>query len=569
MISLEPAEVHRHTFPADRGKVRAVRDQFINMLTESPLDQREIDGWRLAITELAFNAVSHGAKDNPDKEVTIEWTFDRDSVRVISEDPGEGPPDHRILNPKLPDDPLSESGRGLYILNEFVDEMKHWRSPHGFRIELVKNYPGMGRIRGIASESEPILEELAASYESLAIFYRLAQNLQEVSDLGRFVSDALENFRRLHPFDRVFLLSTENAPNSFRETLSEQDWFLDYHDSEPIFHPLSEVDKETVWETPNDLEFLGLGEDYHLGHTPGCILPVSVEEVRFGTLIALRKPNHGSIHSRSLSILRTLADLCGISCTNLYLRNVRTKAQRDLRDFEIAVGIQKSLLPIIQPPTSDHWDAQIRQTSSLSVAGDYATARLDSDGNLVLAIIDVMGKGVSAALLASVFRTAFELLSSEAPVNRLLDLINRTLIKQLGDMTMFITAAVARYNPTTQVIEHASAGHCPTILLTPDGKTNCLSPSGPPLGITPDPGYENDIIHTKGGERLFFVTDGCYEWDREGSDDAGWQKLVDFIEERRDEPVESIWEQLDEKVTEASGGKPDDDCTLVTLQTKP
>jgi len=294
------------------------------------------------------------------------------------------------------------------------------------------------------------------------------------------------------------------------------------------------------------------------------VFPVVAGGIHFGALIVLRSPAIPGSKSRSLGTLRTLADLCGIACANAHLSNIRDESQKDLRELEIAVEIQKALLPILPAPVSNRWRVSIYQESSLSISGDYAIARTDPDGNLVIAMIDVMGKGVSAALLASIFRTAFDLSLHIPTAGGILETINQTLCNQLGNLTMFITCAIARVSADGKSLDHASAGHCPTFFYQADGTRSFFEPSGPPIGILEATRYTNDRAALTGGERLIFVTDGCYEWDRH-DDNCGWQRFVTHMDQDRSAAPLSLWNRLSAHIHTSYGPALEDDCTLITL----
>ncbi len=179
-------------------------------------------------------------------------------------------------------------------------------------------------------------------------------------------------------------------------------------------------------------------------------------------------------------------------------------------------------------------------------------------------MIDVMGKGVSAALLASIFRTAFEMSLNIPTSCQILDTINKTLCSQLGDLSMFITCAIARISADGKSIDHSSAGHCPTFFYQTDGTRLFLHPSGPPLGILPQASYSGDQAVLSGGERLLFITDGCYEWDR-SDEDFGWHRFVELMDENRTSTPEQLWAQVRERIRSEYGNTLEDDCTLITL----
>jgi serine phosphatase RsbU (regulator of sigma subunit)/anti-sigma regulatory factor (Ser/Thr protein kinase) len=559
-----PGRTTRYMIPADVGLVSSVRTNFSTDLNAAQLSEAERQAWLLSFNELVFNAIIHGAGSDPDKEVRIEWNMTESAVFLATEDPGPGPEEHRLSHPSLPEDPLAESGRGIFMLADFADQMRYFRGPKGFRLEIEKKHPGIGRQLDLDPEMERTLEELSTCYESLSIFYRLAQNLQESAELGKFIGGALDDFIRLHPFQTVFLLGSDRMPESVFQSLKEEAWFLDPKLADHTLTTLCDLQQEVTWDHVSDLRHVGI-ESHSNRLNPGCALPVTAGDLHFGCLVALRTSSQDSLHSRSLGILRTLSDLCGIACVNTHLRQIRDQSQKELGELAAAVEIQKALLPILPSPTSDKWNVGIFHQPSLKVAGDYAIARRDHAGNLVTAIIDVMGKGVSAALLSSIFRSTFELCVDTQTSAKLLEIINRHLCNQLGNLTMFITCAIIRLDRDGKTMDFASAGHCKTIVQPSDAESYLLEASGPPLGIMDDSSYTSELIHLEGGERIVMLTDGCYEWDRAQDTLAGWQNFFEHCEKFRKQEPSVIWDEL---MTRIAGGNPitlEDDCTLLTI----
>lgn len=560
--------VVRHSCAADSALVAPLRETFIETLSTVGLSETDLTQWRLVFSELMFNAIVHGAQSDASQAILMEWSITPNSIILAAQDPGAGPPDAVLLAPALPADPTAESGRGLFIIDSFADELRPWRNPQGFRLEVVKHYPGQGLALPSTPELDSVLDELSSCYESLTVFHRLTGNLIGSGNLRDFIGTSLLEFVSLHPLDRIFFQASPAIPETLSNILGTAAWFLDPSDADPTLRRLGALTRETVWETPLDLARQDIDVQSLHSIGAGCVFPIVAGGIHFGALIVLRKPGVTEAKSRTLGTLRTLADLCGIACANTHLANLRDDSQKALHELEIAVELQKALLPILPAPTSNHWQVSIYQDSSLTIAGDYAIARNDAAGNLVVAIIDVMGKGVSAALLASIFRTAFDMCLHLPASNTMLETINRTLCHQLGELSMFITCAIARVSADGKGLDHASAGHCPTIFYQADGVRGFFKPSGPPLRILAASRYASERVNLCGGERLVFVTDGCYEWDRH-AEGSGWQRFVQHMDGHRHSPPPELWRHLRQRIANPSGPHLEDDCTVITLDILP
>ncbi len=563
-----PLDLVRFRIQADPMLVGPLRERFLGDLSQRLSDETQIRGWALTFNELVFNAIYHGAGSRIEEEILVEWCLEENAVRLACEDPGPGPDPGRLSNPQLPEDPLAESGRGLFLLDHFADELRPFRGPCGFRLEVVKHHPGLGRVQRPDPDMDQALEELSTCYESLSLFYRLAQSFHGSADLATFINGALADFIRLHPFHRVFLLAGNQIPATVHRLLQKEPWYLHVDETNRSLSMLASMSEEFVWFKPEDLVSQGVDPKLLNRASSGCVMPVRAHDLHFGSLVALRKSEDRTLNSGSIGTLRTLSDLCGIACANSHLGQLRDQSQNKLGELKVAVEIQKALLPILPAPASNHWKIRIDHQSSLQVAGDYALATTDSNGNLVAAIIDVMGKGVSAALLASIFRSSFELSLDVSSSAKLVQRLNNHLCRQLGDFTMFITCAIARYDVSARSLDFCSAGHCRTLMYAGDRRV-LLEPSGPPIGIIPDSTYRSEIFNVSEPTRMIFLTDGCYEWDRSDGTQDGWQHFLDLADSHRHHAPERLWEELMSRITASAGDSLEDDCTLLTLDIPP
>ena len=135
------------------------------------------------------------------------------------------------------------------------------------------------------------------------------------------------------------------------------------------------------------------------------------------------------------------------------------------------------------------------------------------DDGVLLVIADVMGKGMPAALLATILRTAIRAHASLAKdPGRLLTVVNRQLDADLNNLGMFITAQLAFLSNRTDEVVFASAGHCPLLKLSAgDTHASQRIEGGIPLGVLDEVEYESMHERVAAGDRLILLTDGVYE----------------------------------------------------------
>lgn len=93
----------------------------------------------LAITEAVNNAIIHGNKNDIKKEIGLEFIITDDFIKIVVTDEGEGFDLEKVPDPTLPENLLSEHGRGIFIIKHFVDELKVEKIPNGNSIILKIN----------------------------------------------------------------------------------------------------------------------------------------------------------------------------------------------------------------------------------------------------------------------------------------------------------------------------------------------------------------------------------------------------------------------------------------------
>ena len=150
----------------------------------------------------------------------------------------------------------------------------------------------------------------------------------------------------------------------------------------------------------------------------------------------------------------------------------------------------------------------------------YDAIRLDRD-RVGLMIADAAGHGLSAAMLAVVFRHQIPIFmdnssTPNSPADAL-SAVNNSLLSSFEIPGLFITAAYCIVDHAKGSITVASAGHPPLILQRADGLIERVYHTGPALGLYPEASFAEQEVVFGEGDRLFLYTDGVYEHLRDGS----------------------------------------------------
>jgi sigma-B regulation protein RsbU (phosphoserine phosphatase) len=242
-------------------------------------------------------------------------------------------------------------------------------------------------------------------------------------------------------------------------------------------------------------------------------------------------------------------------------RAARRRDQKQQRELEDARLIQRGLLPTAVPQVPRLQLAVAWQPAN-GVGGDCFDTIAFGNG-LGVSIADVAGKGLPAALLMSNLQAAVRAFAQEASAPAsVCSSVNRLLCRNMAS-GRFATFCYARIEPSAGRLVYANAGHNPPLLVRADGSVSSLSQGGMVLGIFPDSAYEQAEVAVGAGDRLVFYTDGITEARNAEGDEYGEDRLMAAAAARRSLAVEELKDELLAEVDAFTGGKFDDDATLI------
>lgn len=115
-------------------------EEFVNFFShELKIDKEKIPGLLLAVTEATTNAIIHGNKCNSQKKVTINIFVKGKKLIISIKDEGEGFDPAAVPDPTKPENLLKDSGRGLYLMRFYLDELNYSITPTGTETILTVN----------------------------------------------------------------------------------------------------------------------------------------------------------------------------------------------------------------------------------------------------------------------------------------------------------------------------------------------------------------------------------------------------------------------------------------------
>src|SRR6202166_1550539 len=205
------------------------------------------------------------------------------------------------------------------------------------------------------------------------------------------------------------------------------------------------------------------------------------------------------------------------------------------RDLQIAREIQTWLLPGAPPQIPGLAIAYSTRPAN-TVAGDYydvfpRPGRTNDENRVVLAVADVAGKSIPAAMLMATFQASLKTLSTaQVALPELAANMNRYACSNSQGGLRFTTAFLAEYDPVRRTVHYINAGHNNPILRRASGPIERLDVGGLPFGILPEAKYEAATVTLAQADWLIIFTDGLIEAENARQEEYGEARLLSALE---------------------------------------
>lgn len=252
----------------------------------------------------------------------------------------------------------------------------------------------------------------------------------------------------------------------------------------------------------------------------------------------------------------------------LKFKDVKKHQDRLNQDVSLAKALQKTLLS--KPFDLEKIRIMGFINQCMEVGGDFYFFRPFKKKYVVLAIGDIMGKGIPASLVMAVVMGFFyEWGKKSYSPSFILDKINKRLIDLWGEGSWYSTLFYSVFDEETKELIFSNGGHQRGILQRADGDLVLLEAEGLPIGIFPNYQWEEKRISLSQGDRLILFTDGVSEARNPQGQLYGLERLLDRIAERRSASLEELLDSILRDVKSHSGPNfESDDVALVMFEIK-
>lgn len=590
-IPAERGVSNRIVFPCDLAEARVATRVLRAFLGEQGLDEGEQFNCELCLAEACNNAVQYATEAGKSLPIIAEAICHTSNVelRVIDHTAGF----QLGAKPELLV-PEGENGRGLFIIQSLMDYVRYYSAPGENTLVMRRtrtsqqHRPAEDAANATLEDARRQLEncqhtisgmarELCFRSESLAAIFRCCTELGRSSDLEGFSHRMLTDLMHLTAAD-WFVLRLLPAGASRLEVFAvsspelRADALVMGHSGEPdasIELVAARARRDVEYDArrvPLDREPLRIAGE----NATGIVQPLLFGDKLVGTLAIGRREADSPFSVLQAEMVRTFSEFMAMQVVNARHLIEQVHSRLVAHELDIAHRIQRALLPRTLPQLggfglSANWE------SARQVGGDFYDAIPLSDHSMLLVMADVMGKGVPAAMFATIMRSLLRAMAgrSHHPA-KLLKRLNELLYEELSTVGMFITAQLVFIDLRRRHLVAASAGHCPVFILS-GGTVRTLSVTGTPLGILPNATFRQQTTTLDSPGGLLLYTDGITEALNPAGEMFGQERLAQWLRDRAHMTVsaEALRDELAADLTRFRGATPlrDDQAFLLLTET--
>ena len=403
-------------------------------------------------------------------------------------------------------------------------------------------------------EIRSLCGEILDRYEELTLIYRLCERLGSVLDQRAIAG-----------------LVLEEAARTLGARAGEV-WLLGDGPPQPAAsHPPGRAPHELAYdhaarcaaESARTYLAEALGTEESVVGVP---LPGASGEA-IGVMVLRGRDRGRSYRAGEIKLLGALASLSSAFIRNTRLSAEVRRAERRKREDEIARQIHLGLLPRVDPEVAGLEVAGSHRAAE-SIGGDYYGYLGLPRGEFGLAMADVSGHGVGAALYMAAAKGALQAEARRDPSPEIvLRRTNEVLVADFSESDVFATAVFLRFSPGGARLTCGNAGHTPPVLVRADGTVERLERGGVALGLFAGQEYEQEERAFGAGDVLVVCTDGLVEARDAGRRPFGIERVTEVAARARSHDASRIRDLLlDSMAAHRAGAPAADDVTLVVVK---
>jgi predicted permease len=306
-------------------------------------------------------------------------------------------------------------------------------------------------------------------------------------------------------------------------------------------------------------------------------VPLRTRREILGVLLLGERPQRAVFSAHEKQVLRACTDQFALMIENARLTDRVVEQETLRRDIALASEVQRRLLPEA-PPRTEFADFAAISVPARRIGGDYYDFVELRDRGIGIALADVSGKGVAAALIMSVVQASLRLISSEGdmPPPRLVARMNEFIYRSTP-ASKYATFFYAQLDEQRR-LRYVNAGHNAPYLLRADRRSTAgsappeieeLSVGGTVVGMFPEIEYEEATVELCPGDVLLAFTDGVPEAHNPESEEFGEERLQLLLRQTAHLPADEISARISAEMKDwIRDAEQYDDLTFIVMKAR-
>ena len=414
------------------------------------------------------------------------------------------------------------------------------------------------------------IQEKTSDLEKLALFLEAARKLNTTGALDEILITLISTTLKLTGAERgfVFLRQVDGSLKLAAACTSKGERLFS---DETISHSILAEAAESASEfmVTDTTQVTGLaGRQSIVAHDLRMVVAIPLRKAHgvqatkdatvLGVLYLDSRFVSNSISGVSHDILGVIAREAAGLVESAHLAQVEEEGRRYQQELNIAATIQQRLMTV-QIPELNFATLSAKNLPCRDIGGDFFDVVNNEDG-ITLVVTDVSGKGISAAILASILQgMIYSQLLAKVQLTEIVSAVNQFLCERvMGEK--YATVVILRLTPTGDV-EYVNCGHVPPLAVQ-GGKAVRMQSGSLPVGLISDATYQCGTMKLSAGDRIVLVTDGVTEAEDPEGEFFGDERL-----ELAAVAVEGpCFDHIFSAIRKFCGDRPlNDDCTLLEL----
>jgi sigma-B regulation protein RsbU (phosphoserine phosphatase) len=304
-----------------------------------------------------------------------------------------------------------------------------------------------------------------------------------------------------------------------------------------------------------------------VGTKSAMVVPMISQERIIG-VFDLESDKLNAYSEDDLELLEAFASLASISLERAHQHEEILEKRKLEEELSIAKKIQQTFLPQEKPQLAG-FDISGINIPSEDVGGDYYDFISIIENQMGLAIGDVSGKGIPAALIMASFRASLiaEIRNNYA-IRSIMFKVNNLLFESTAS-DIYVTAVYGVLDTKNRIFTFANGGHNAPILRHANGGMEYLTEGGVALGMFENSKYEERPLKLNPGDIIVFYTDGVTEAKNEKEEEFGTRRLKQVIDVSHQLSATQIQENIYKAVKDFRGDlPPGDDLTMIVIKVR-